>query len=581
MLKFLSNLFKKKPQSIESILLYPEGKRYYKDFHPIRKTQIDEDALKIIHRLNRFNHKAFLVGGSIRDLLMGKKPKDFDIATSATPNQIKNIFNNCRIIGKRFKIVHVIFKGKIIEVSTFRSLPEHRLQKIETSKDLLLKRDNNYGTAKEDSARRDFTINSLYFDTRNESIIDFVGGYEDIQNRILKVIGNPDVSFKEDPVRMLRAVKFQSMHALTMEKNTKIAIKKNRFELDKASSSRMLEEYNKIFRTWHASKVFNGFAQNFLFEVLFKEVIEVFKAIPNWQENFLETNIGKRLLIADRMLQEREELTSVIFFALIFADLVDISIAKEKNKNHLVSSIKSAIDPISDRLEIPKRDKERLIKIFASQSRFTQIDETNTVHNEVFRKKDFFYEAFMFFKINSINNKNEIAIQSAFFWEISTRNRPKQNQKTIHQDPIPNKEKFIRPEKKFKKKFRNEKSFEPKSEGEIVSEVKTENRPERKPDRKPEEGKPRFNKPRPNFENRTDKNLSKVENLEEKNAVDEKIPESAESNAVDKNSAEKKFNPNKRYRNRFRKFKKNNKKTENESASSDTVSPQSNSDSET
>ncbi len=478
MFKFISSLFKKKSHSVENILLYPEGKRYYKDFHPIRKNQIDEDALKIIYRLNKFNHKAFLVGGSIRDLLMGKKPKDFDIATSATPNQVKSIFNNARIIGKRFKIVHVIFKGKIIEVSTFRSLPEHRLQKKVEDKELLLKRDNNYGTAKEDSARRDFTINSLYFDTRNESIIDFVGGYEDIQNKILRVIGDPDVSFKEDPVRMLRAVKFQSLHSLEIEKNTKFAIKKNRFELEKASTSRMLEEYNKIFRTWNSSKIFRGLAENYLFEVLFKEAAETLKSIPNWQEDFLNTPIGKRIFQADKMMQEREELTSIIFFSLIYSDVVNQSISKEKNKNHLVHSIKEALEPICIRLEIPKKDKERMIKIFASQSRFLNIDESNQVHNEIFRKKDFFYEAFMIFKINAIVANDDKAIQSAFFWEISTRNRPKASQKMVHlenSDPE-SKEKFKKHDKKFKKKFKHPKEDNKKEDITLdqISEKKSE-----------------------------------------------------------------------------------------------------------
>ena len=119
MFKFLTSLFRKKADSVDSFLMYPEGKRYYRETHSIRRANIDEDAIKIINRLNKFRYKAYLVGGGVRDLLMGKRPKDFDIVTSATPNQIKRVFNNCRIIGKRFKIVHIIFKGKIIEVSRF------------------------------------------------------------------------------------------------------------------------------------------------------------------------------------------------------------------------------------------------------------------------------------------------------------------------------------------------------------------------------------------------------------------------------------------------------------------------------
>jgi poly(A) polymerase len=548
MLKFISSLFKKKSQGIESVLLYPDGKRYYRDSHPIRKQNIDEDALKIIHRLNRFNHKAFLVGGSIRDILLGKKPKDFDIATSATPNQIKSIFNNCRIIGKRFKIVHVIFKGKIIEVSTFRSLPEHRLEpkKMNESKELLLKRDNNYGTTKEDAARRDFTINSLYFDTRNESIIDYVGGFEDIQRKIVKVIGDPDISFKEDPVRMLRAVKFQSLHNLELEKNTKISIKKNRFELEKASTSRMLEEYNKIFRTWNTAKIFQSLAENHLFEVLFKEIAEGLKSVPNWQDNFLNTGVGKRLQVADRMLQEREELTSIIFFALIFFDLVNEVVKRESSKQNLVPSIKLALEPICKRLEIPGKDLERLIKIFASQKRFLQTNESNQNHNEVFRKKDFFYEAFMLFKIHAISVNDEKSIQSAFFWEISLRNRPKTALKTIHQEGN-HKEKFKKTDRKFKKNNFH-KNQNPNENQQPVVEKETSH---------------------------SDNKSGIVEKVvkEESVQLESSTPISNELNETktETNKETKKPFFKKKYRGRFRKFKKfpkNNSSTDNQSNNS-------------
>ncbi|MCE9499073.1 MAG: polynucleotide adenylyltransferase PcnB [Leptospira sp.] len=435
MLKFFSSIFSRKPLKVENILQYPEGKRYYKDYHIIRKNLIDEEALKIIHRLNKFGYKAYLVGGGVRDILLGRKPKDFDVVTSATPNQIKGVFNNCRIIGKRFKIVHVLFKGNVIEVSTFRSLPEYKLGKPKSDQDYLIKRDNKYGSAKEDAARRDFSINALYYDPRNDSIIDFVGGFEDIKNKILRAIGDPEISFKEDPVRMLRAVKFSVIHGLDIDRKTKQAIKAHRTEITKASTSRMLEEYNKIFRTWKTSIIFQGLAENHLLEVLFKEVADNLKKKSEWKEDFLETSVGKRLVIADRMLSEREELTSVIFFAILFSDLV--SDALDNENQNIVQSIRNSIEPICKRLEIPKRDKDRLLKIFASQARFLKTEDENAVQNEFFRKKDFFYEAFMIFKINAIANNDEKSIQAAFFWEISTRNRPKPSQRGIHLENSP------------------------------------------------------------------------------------------------------------------------------------------------
>lgn len=402
--------------------MFPDGKRYYRESHTVRKNLIDPDAVKIIHRLNKFGYKAFIVGGGVRDLLLGKKPKDFDVATNATPNQIKKMFNNCRIIGRRFKIVHVLFKGKVIEVSTFRSLPEHRLEGHKKDKDYLIKKDNIFGSAKEDAARRDFTINSLYFDTRNESIIDYVGGFQDIQNKVLRVIGDPDVSFKEDPVRMLRAVKFSVLLGLDIEKTTKNAIKKNRMEIRKASQARMIEEYNKIFRTWKTSLIFKGLAENHLLEVLLPEVFSEAKKDGNWSEQFFETGLGKRLAIADKLLTEREEMTPCIFYAIIGYDLVKDAI--KGNKGNIAHNIKIALDPFCDSMGISKRDKDKLVKIFTSQNRFLSTEDEKADQNAFFKKKDYFYDAFMVFKIIALSIQDDVALQLAFFWEISLRQRP-------------------------------------------------------------------------------------------------------------------------------------------------------------
>ncbi len=447
MFKFLTSLFRKKADSVDSFLMYPEGKRYYRESHSIRRTNIDEDAIKIINRLNKFRYKAYLVGGGVRDLLMGKRPKDFDIVTSATPNQIKRVFNNCRIIGKRFKIVHIIFKGKIIEVSTFRSLPEHRLEKHKADNDYLIKRDNSFGTAKEDAARRDFTINSLFYDPKNDSILDYVGGFDDIQKKIVRVIGDPDISFKEDPVRMLRAVKFSVLLGLDIEKKTKLAIKKNRLEIEKSSSARLLEEYNKMFRTWKTSLIFQGLAENHLFEVLFKDVVDRLKKNdPEWKEHFFETPLGKRLAITDKLLAAREEMTPAIFYALIFYDLVSDVLHSEQG--HLAHNIKEALMPAFERMGIPKREQENLMKVFISQPRFLVTDDERERQNTFFKKKDYFYDAFMVYKIVSIAEENDIAVQSAFFWEISLRQRPKADSHQFGHQQARKKEKKRPPRKK-------------------------------------------------------------------------------------------------------------------------------------
>lgn len=398
-------------------MTYPEGKRYYKDAHGIRRTQIDDEVTKVIYRLNKFGYKAFLVGGGVRDLLIGKRPKDFDIATSATPNQIKKMFNNCRIIGRRFKIVHILFKGKVIEVSTFRSLPDHRFTKFQKDKNYLITKDNSFGNAKEDAARRDFTVNALYYDIRNESIIDFVGGFEDSKSKVVRVIGDPEISFREDPVRMLRAVKFSTLLGFELEKKTKLAIKKLRGEIEKASKPRMLEEFNKIFRTWRSSHIFKSLAEVSLFDVLLKESANVLSQKEGWQENFLESPMGRRLALADKLLSEREEVTPAVYFAILFSDLVESKL--KEGKGHFHNLVKQALDPAFQRMGIPKRDQEKLLKMFSSQNRFMNSDPEKLKESEFFQQKDYFYDSFMLFKILALANKEEDKIQKAMFWEIA------------------------------------------------------------------------------------------------------------------------------------------------------------------
>src|SRR5262245_55170785 len=174
----------------------------------IAPDKIDPDARKVIERLRRFDHAAYLVGGCVRDLLLGRKPKDFDVVTSATPNEIKRLFKNCRIIGRRFRLAHIFFGPKIIETSTFRANPremedeEGESAEAETG-DLLIRRDNVFGTPEQDARRRDFTINGLFYDLESAQVIDHVSGTADLEARTVRTIGDPDIRFREDPIRIL------------------------------------------------------------------------------------------------------------------------------------------------------------------------------------------------------------------------------------------------------------------------------------------------------------------------------------------------------------------------------------------
>ena len=202
------------------------------------------DTLKIL-RENKYD--AFIVGGAIRDILMGFKPKDFDIATNATPEQVRSIFKKSRIIGRRFKLVHVIYGREIIEVSTFRAKP---LQKIQMSNGVL--KDNEYGSIEEDAERRDFTINALYYNVEGKNLIDFYGGLKDIQKNQLRLIGNPKLRYREDPIRILRAIRFSAKLKMEINSEALNEIKNSIGLLKSVPYSRLFDEIMKLFLTGHA-----------------------------------------------------------------------------------------------------------------------------------------------------------------------------------------------------------------------------------------------------------------------------------------------------------------------------------------
>jgi poly(A) polymerase len=213
------------------------------------RAAIDPDADRVVRKLTRAGFKAYLVGGCVRDLLIGRKPKDFDVATSATPNEIKAIFRNSRIIGRRFRLAHVFFGAKIVETSTFRANPRD-----EDDHDLLIRRDNVFGNETEDARRRDFTINGLFYDVEREEVIDHVGGLADLEARLIRTIGDPDIRFQEDPVRMLRAVKFAARIGFGFEPATWRALLRWRSEISKCAAPRLLEEVHRLLRGGAASR---------------------------------------------------------------------------------------------------------------------------------------------------------------------------------------------------------------------------------------------------------------------------------------------------------------------------------------
>jgi len=271
--------------------------------HPLSRRDVDPDALKVLYRLKDAGFIAYLVGGSVRDLLLGRRPKDFDIGTSAHPYQVKRLFRNCWVIGRRFRLVHVKFGQKIIEVATFRRHvpaadagddpppPETAdqgfgstdAQRESAARDLLIRRDNTFGTPEEDAFRRDFTINALFYDIATFSIIDYVGGLRDLHERVIRAIGDPDERFLEDPVRMLRAVAFAERLGFTLDPPVEAAILRNRHEIARSAAARLMEEYYKILRTGASGAVFRTAARLGLLEAVSPDLQQHGAAGDAWE----------------------------------------------------------------------------------------------------------------------------------------------------------------------------------------------------------------------------------------------------------------------------------------------------------
>jgi len=218
--------------------------------HIISRKNIDPEALKVLYRLKNHGFLAYLVGGGVRDLLLGRRPKDFDVSTSAHPQQVRKLFRNSFIVGRRFRLVHVRFGRKVVEVATFRRASEPE------AGDTLIRRDNTFGTPEEDAFRRDFTVNALFYDIANFSVIDWVGGLGDLEARVIRTIGDPAVRFREDPVRMLRAIALAARLDFHVDPDTGEAIRFLRGEIVRSSFARILEEFYKILRQGQSRRTF-------------------------------------------------------------------------------------------------------------------------------------------------------------------------------------------------------------------------------------------------------------------------------------------------------------------------------------
>ncbi len=285
-----------------------------RDNHPVSRKLISNNALKVLYRLESAGFQAYLVGGCIRDVLLDHKPKDFDIATNAHPEQIHKLFRNSRLIGRRFKLVHVHFGREIIEVATFRAghQSEQKSNKSATNDSGMLVRDNVYGTVEEDASRRDFTANALYYSISDFSIHDYGQGMKDIQAKTLRMIGDPRVRYQEDPVRMLRAVRFAAKLGFSIEEKTKEPIADMASLLANIPSARLFDEVLKLFQSGHAENSFNLLREHGLFKFLFPETDEL---LNQDDDGYIERLIQATCRNTDIRIKSNKPVTPIFLFA--------------------------------------------------------------------------------------------------------------------------------------------------------------------------------------------------------------------------------------------------------------------------
>ena len=242
--------------------------------HPITSRKLSNGAQKVLRRLRQSGRNACLVGGSVRDLMLRRRPKDYDVVTDARPEEVRRLFRNSRIIGRRFRLVHVLFAGEVVEVSTFRGAPDPDDQRRSPG-ELLVTSDNTYGTPRQDAFRRDFTVNALLYRASDQTVVDYVGGIEDLENGFLRVIGDPNVRYREDPVRMLRACEFAARLDFEIEEETLGAAFAHRRDMVKASPHRLIEELLQLLSSGRSAAAFDWMGRSGLLPVVLPEVDEV------------------------------------------------------------------------------------------------------------------------------------------------------------------------------------------------------------------------------------------------------------------------------------------------------------------
>jgi poly(A) polymerase len=394
-------------------------KLYSEQDHHIRNDLIDPHALSVLRKLHEAGHRAYLVGGSVRDLLMKQRPKDFDISTSAHPEEIKEIFRNCILVGRRFRLAHIRFGKDVIEVSTFRS--------GDPMDDDLIVRDNIWGTPEEDVLRRDFTINGLFYDPLDHTIIDFVGGFEDLKQHHLRVIGDPLIRFRQDPVRMIRMQKFRARFGFYADPLALDALAQCRNEITKSAPARVLEEILRMLESGSAEPFFRLLMESSLLEILF----------PTLSNYFHEENLGHAIFTylkaADSMnvIGHYRTLDRSLLIAALIFPILEVRIETHSSEAKKIPHIGEIIELthqlfqellFNSMVHFPRRLKAACHFILQMQYRLTPLDQRKALRTRLAKQKEFLL-ALTFLKMRALVHHKYFKPYE--FWKQIHRNQTK------------------------------------------------------------------------------------------------------------------------------------------------------------
>ncbi len=393
--------------------------------HPISRKMIDAEALKVLYRLHHHGFLAYLVGGSVRDLLLGKVPNDFDVATNARPHEIKSLFKNSRIIGRRFRLVHIFFRGgKIIEVSTFRSRSEFEEVWIENGEIL---RNDSFGTPEEDALRRDITINGLFYNIADFSIIDYVGGMEDLRRGLIRIIGDPDERFRQDPVRMIRVIRHASRTGFRIDGPTYEAIRRHRDKIRKCSPSRLRDEFLRDLK--------EGSSHPWL--ALMLETGLLFSLFPDLERAFGEQSAQRErnrqfflalFALADRLINEKGAIPEPVLIALFLAPFIQsilpehAYLGEKERYDYRIQTTRWALHQVLSPFSFPKGWKEEAFQILITQPMLERAIQRGGIPKRLRRRKCF-REAILFNRMLAEARGEKVSSRPSFASRVQTPHR--------------------------------------------------------------------------------------------------------------------------------------------------------------